>query len=222
MIALKKSNLKNRFFPDASPIKRKQPRRTEETNQFSKKLIFLVAVLSLMILSGCAKVKLEEQKMKIAIIETEKGSIKFQLYEIDAPITVKNFIDLANSKFYDGLTFHRVEPGFVIQGGDPQGDGTGGSENSIQLEIPCEDGTAISGKVAPASCIPKLRHVFGAVGMARTNEPNSATSQFYITLSETPFLDRNYAVFGKVIEGMDVAEKIKAGDKMNKVTISNG
>ena len=144
------------------------------------------------------------EKIRIAEIETEKGLIKFELYESKAPITVKNFIELANSGFYNDLKFHRVEQGFVIQGGDPKGDGTGGSEKTIPLEIN-----------------PELRHVKGAVGMARTQDPDSATSQFYITLAETPFLDDKYAVFGKVIEGMDVVEKIKVGDKMIKVSIIN-
>ena len=142
--------------------------------------------------------------MKYATIETDKGTIKVELYTEQAPITTKNFIDLANSGFYNGLTFHRVEPGFVIQGGDPKGDGTGGSGKNIPLEIKTD-----------------LRHVKGALGMARSAEPNSASSQFYITLEATPFLDGNYAVFGKVVSGMEVAEKIKVGDKMNKLYITD-
>ena len=140
---------------------------------------------------------------KYAIIETDKGTIKAELYTGKAPITTKNFIDLANSGFYNGLTFHRVEPGFVVQGGDPKGDGTGGSGKTIPLEIN-----------------PELRYVRGTLGMARSQNPDSASSQFFITLADTPFLDGNYAVFGKVVQGMDVVEKIKIGDKMNKVYIS--
>ena len=142
--------------------------------------------------------------IKHVTIETDKGAIKAELYLEKAPITTKNFIDLINSGFYNGLTFHRVEAGFVVQGGDPKGDGTGGSGKTIPLEI-----------------IPELRHVRGALGMARTNDPNSATSQFYITLAETPFLDGQYAVFGKVISGMEIVEQIKVGDRMNKVWISD-
>ena len=142
--------------------------------------------------------------MKYAIIETDKGTIKAELFTDKAPITTKNFMDLANSGFYNGLKFHRVEPGFVVQGGDPKGDGTGGSGKTIPLEIN-----------------PELRHIKGALGMARTNDPNSATSQFYITLEETPFLDKNYAVFGKVVSGMDVVSQIRVGDKMSKVYISD-
>lgn len=140
---------------------------------------------------------------RTAVIETEKGTIKFELYEKDAPITTSNFIELAEGNFYDGLTFHRVEPGFVIQGGDPLGTGGGGSEKKIPLEIS-----------------PNLRHGdAGAVAMARTSDPNSASSQFYITLAPTPFLDNNYAVFGRVTEGLDVVNQIRRGDKMTSVRI---
>lgn len=139
---------------------------------------------------------------RTAILETQKGTIKFELYETEAPITTKNFIDLTNKGFYNNLTFHRVEPGFVIQGGDPKGDGTGGSGKNIPLEIH-----------------PALTHKKGAVGMARSQDPNSASSQFYICLEDAKFLDRNYAVFGMVTEGQDVAQKIRKGDKILKVTI---
>lgn len=166
-------------------------------NKFSSLLIFIILIVNGCISNG------GEKMGKIVTIETDKGTIKFELYEDKAPITTKNFIELAQSGFYDGLTFHRVEPGFVVQGGDPKGDGTGGSEKTIPLEIHQE-----------------LKHVKGAVAMARTNDPNSATSQFYITLSDVHQLDGNYAVFGKVTEGMEVAESIRVGDKMNKVTIS--
>ncbi|MCX9012628.1 MAG: peptidylprolyl isomerase [Candidatus Methanoperedens sp.] len=139
---------------------------------------------------------------RTAILETVKGKIKFELFENEAPITTKNFIDLTNKGFYNGLTFHRVEPGFVIQGGDPKGNGTGGSGKTIPLEI-----------------APSLTHKKGAVGMARSQDPNSASSQFYICLEDAKFLDKNYAVFGQVIEGQDVASKIRKGDKMVKATI---
>ena len=165
-------------------------------NKFSSLLIFIILIVNGCISNG------GEKMGKIVTIETDKGTIKFELYEDKAPITTKNFIELAQSGFYDGLTFHRVEPGFVVQGGDPKGDGTGGSEKTIPLEIH-----------------PELKHVKGAVAMARTNDPNSATSQFYITLSEVSQLDGNYAVFGKVTEGIEIVESIRVGDKMNKVTI---
>jgi peptidyl-prolyl cis-trans isomerase B (cyclophilin B) len=147
-----------------------------------------------------------ENKNRTATIETNKGTIKFELYEDLAPITTGNFIELAQRNFYDGLKFHRVEPNFVIQGGCPYGTGTGGSGKNIPLEVS-----------------PNLKHgEAGAVAMARSSDPNSASSQFYITLAPTPFLDRNYAVFGRVTEGMDVARQIGVGDMMKSVTISDG
>ena len=142
-------------------------------------------------------------KNRTAVIETGKGTIKFELYEDLAPVTTANFIELAGRNFYDGLKFHRVEPGFVIQGGCPLGNGMGGSDKKIQLEVS-----------------PNLKHGdAGAVAMARSSDPNSASSQFYITLGPAAFLDNNYAVFGRVTEGMDVVKNIRVGDSMSKVTI---
>ncbi|MGH9768752.1 MAG: peptidylprolyl isomerase [Blastocatellia bacterium] len=144
-----------------------------------------------------------ENKNRIAVIETNKGTIKFALHEDLAPITTANFIELAQRNFYDGLKFHRVVPDFVIQGGCPYGTGTGGSGKNIPLEV-----------------TPNLKHgEAGAVAMARSNDRNSASSQFYITLSPTPSLDGEYAVFGRVTEGMDVVRQIRVGDVMNSVTI---
>lgn len=137
-----------------------------------------------------------------AVIETEKGTIRALLYTTDAPNTSQNFIDLAKKGFYNGLNFHRVEPGFVIQGGCPQGTGTGGSGKNIKLEV-----------------TPKLKHTEGALAMARSQNPDSASSQFYITLAAQPFLDMQYAVFGQVTEGMEVVKSIRKGDKIKSVTI---
>ena len=140
---------------------------------------------------------------RTATIETSKGTIKFELYEDLAPITTANFIGLATNKFYDGLTFHRVVPGFVIQGGCAQGNGTGGSDKRIPLEV-----------------TPNLKHgEAGAVAMARSSHPDSASSQFYITLAPTPNLDMEYAVFGRVTEGMEVVQQIRVGDTMSSVQI---
>ena len=147
-----------------------------------------------------------------AIIETNKGSVTLELYEDKAPITAGNFIDLVEQGFYNGLKFHRYEPGFVIQGGDPRGNGTGGfvdpktgRERRIKLEVS-----------------PELKHgAAGAVAMARSQEPNSASCQFYITLGPAAFLDMNYAVFGRVVDGMDVVNKIRAGDEMTSVKMSD-
>jgi cyclophilin family peptidyl-prolyl cis-trans isomerase len=137
-----------------------------------------------------------------AVILTNKGEFRFELYEKRAPATVANFVELAESGFYDGLTFHRYEPGFVIQGGDPLGTGMGGSGRNIPLEIH-----------------PELKHVEGALGMARSQDPNSASSQFYVTLADAHFLDGQYAVFGQVTSGMDVVQSLRAGDVMETVTI---
>ncbi len=166
--------------------------------------IFIVCLV--LFISSCSAKNAEaENKMtKYAVIETDKGTIKAEMYTEKAPITAKNFIDLANSGFYNGLKFHRVERDFVIQGGDPKGDGTGGSGKNILLEIN-----------------PDLKHVEGALAMARSQDPNSASSQFYITLAPTPFLDGQYAVFGKVASGMEVVKKIQVGDKMNKVYVTD-
>lgn len=140
---------------------------------------------------------------RTVVIETNKGTIKFKLYEEDAPITTGNFVELAQRNFYDGLSFHRVEPGFVIQGGDPNGNGTGGSGKTIPLEVK-----------------PNLKHdAAGVVAMARSSNPNSASCQFYITLGEAKFLDMQYAVFGRVTEGLDVVKKIAVGDKMSSVKV---
>lgn len=144
------------------------------------------------------------------VVETTKGTIKIQVYKQDAPITASNFLDLVQRGFYNGLTFHRYEPGFVIQGGCPKGTGTGGfidpttnKERRIKLEVK-----------------PELKHdQAGMVAMARANDPDSASSQFYITLGAASFLNMQYAVFGKVVEGLEAAKQLRAGDKMTSVTI---
>lgn len=178
-----------------------------------KNTSIIALILLIVFISGCAGPGKENissnqapigqiEKNRIATIITDKGVIKFELFEKKAPNTTANFIKLAESGFYNNLTFHRVEPGFVIQGGDPLGTGMGGSNKTIPLEIN-----------------PELKHTKGAVGMARSTDPDSASSQFYITLSPLPGLDGKYAVFGQVIQGQDVVEKIRKGDKMQKITI---
>jgi len=138
------------------------------------------------------------------------GKIVIKFYPKDAPKSVANFIKLAKSGFYDGLTFHRVVPGFVAQGGDPAGNGSGGP------------GWTIKGEFTENGVNNTKTHVKGAVAWARTNEPDSAGSQFYICLDAQPNLDGKYAVFGQVVEGQDVVDKIQVGDKMEKVTITGG
>jgi peptidylprolyl isomerase/peptidyl-prolyl cis-trans isomerase B (cyclophilin B) len=143
------------------------------------------------------------KKMKqTAVITMEKGGeIVIDFYPEDAPKTVENFVTLARKGFYDGLTFHRVEPGFVVQGGDPDGTGTGGPGYTIKAEFN------------------KRKHVRGTMAMARTQDPDSAGSQFYICFKPAPFLDGQYTVFGIVTKGMDVVDRIKVGDKMKTVKI---
>lgn len=173
------------------------------------KIIFVF--LAVMLLVGCTENETDTEVFEggtdmaenpTAVILTNKGEFRFELYEKRAPATVANFIELAESGFYDGLTFHRYEPGFVIQGGDPLGTGMGGSDKTIPLEIH-----------------PELKHIEGAIAMARSQDPDSASSQFYVTLAEAHFLDGNYAVFGQVTNGMDVVQSLRAGDKMEKVSI---
>ncbi len=137
-----------------------------------------------------------------AEIAMEKGGIiKIEFFPDDAPKTVENFVTLAKKGFYNGLTFHRIEPNFVVQGGDPKGDGTGGPGYKIKAEFN------------------KNKHDRGAVAMARSNDPDSAGSQFYIVLAPANFLDGKYTVFGKVVSGMNIVDNIKKGDKMKSVTI---
>ena len=133
----------------------------------------------------------------MVIIEMENGAeIKLELCPEAAPITVKNFEELVNSGFYDGLTFHRVIPGFMIQGGDPLGNGMGGSDNKIKGEF------AQNGHNNP------IKHERGVISMARAYDPNSASSQFFIMHADAPHLDGAYAAFGKVVEGIEAVDEI--------------
>ncbi|MDD3408775.1 MAG: peptidylprolyl isomerase, partial [Methanobacteriaceae archaeon] len=136
--------------------------------------------------------------MKTATIETEKGNILLELFPNEEPGTVANFEKLANSEFYDGLTFHRVIPDFVIQGGDPNGNGTGGPGYTIKCET---EGNP-------------HKHGVGALSMAHAGK-DTGGSQFFITHSPQPHLDGVHTIFGKVIEGMDVVNAIEQGDVMN-------
>ena len=142
--------------------------------------------------------------MKVAIIETEKGTIELELFEKDAPNTVANFEKLINEGFYDGLTFHRVIPDFVIQGGCPNGNGTGGPGYTIKCETEGNPN----------------KHGTGALSMAHAGK-DTGGSQFFITHSPQPHLDGVHTVFGQVIDGMDVVYKIRQGDVMTKVTVTD-
>jgi cyclophilin family peptidyl-prolyl cis-trans isomerase len=145
-------------------------------------------------------------KAYVATISTGKGDIVVRLDAGAAPQTVNNFVFLSREGFYDGLMFHRVEPGFVIQGGDPLGNGTGGPGYTVPAEI-------------------QLPHVEGAIAMARRGDqvnPSRASSgsQFYITLAPTPFLDGGYTAFGRVVEGIDVVKSIAVGDFIEAISIA--
>lgn len=155
----------------------------------------------------------------IVTIEMEDGGVmKAELYPAVAPNTVNNFIFLARSGFYDGLIFHRAIPGFMIQGGDPDGAGTGGP------------GYSIKGEFAQNGVKNELLHTRGVLSMARTMDPDSAGSQFFVMVADAPHLDGGYAAFGKVIEGMETADAIvsakrdwndrpKKDQRMKKVTV---
>lgn len=138
-----------------------------------------------------ADAQIETEGKLIAVVETNKGTFKFELFPEDAPGTVQNFVKLARKGFYDGTIFHRVIPGFMMQGGDPEGTGRGGPGYTIKAEFN------------------KRKHVAGTVAMARAADPDSAGSQFYVCFAPAPHLDGKYTVFGQVIEGMDVVHEIE-------------
>jgi peptidyl-prolyl cis-trans isomerase B (cyclophilin B) len=166
---------------------------------------------------------------KATVVMTVKGKqMTIELDGTNAPISAGNFVDLVQRKFYDGLTFHRVESNFVVQGGDPKGNGTGGyiptgstSERRIPLEIkPSGAGNIVYSQII--SEVPKLQHKRGAIAMARAKFTDSASSQFYFTLADVPYLDGNYAVFGKITQGLEVIDSIAKGDKITSVKVTQG
>ena len=172
-------------------------------------LLFLSAVLVMVLLCACGKTaavtppavaatpaKASGSLRHAEITVKDFGTIKLELDAEAAPITVANFVKLAESGFYNGLTFHRIMDGFMIQGGDPLGNGTGGSDETIKGEF------SQNGVSNPIS------HVKGVISMARSSMPDSASSQFFITIADATFLDGAYAAFGHVVEGIDIAEKI--------------
>ncbi len=135
------------------------------------------------------------------VMQTTRGIIKYRFYSDDAPKTVRRIAELVQSGFYNDITFHRVVPGFVIQGGDPTGTGTSGSGVKLKAEFNSR------------------KHVMGVVSMARSMHPDSADSQFFIMLGNHSHLDGQYTAFGQVVEGQDVVNQIKQGDRMVKVTL---
>ena len=178
-----------------------------------KLLSICLAALLVLSLAGCGKTsvvgitttsKAPAANEESQGVGTHHAEIEIQDYgtitvELDgdaAPITVQNFMDLANAGFYDGLTFHRIISGFMMQGGDPNGNGTGGSENTIKGEF------SANGVENP------LSHTRGAISMARAPAPDSASSQFFICHADSTFLDGQYACFGYVTDGMDVVDAV--------------
>lgn len=173
-----------------------------------KNVIFIVSIIVIIILLLVINILVNDKKEKndmkdlltgkhyVEMKVKDYGTIELELDSDVAPITVTNFINLVNSKFYDGLTFHRIIDGFMIQGGDPLGNGTGGSSKTIKGEF-SENGVKNS-----------ISHVRGVISMARSSDYNSASSQFFIVQKDTTSLDGQYAAFGKVISGMDVVDKI--------------
>ena len=161
---------------------------------------FALAVLCLLGLSACANTNSGNngEPIMVEITMRDGGVIKLELYPDIAPITVENFTKLAGEGFYDGLIFHRVINGFMIQGGDPEGTGMGGSGENIKGEF------AINGVAN------NISHVRGVISMARSRSYNSASSQFFIVHQDATYLDGQYAAFGRVIEGMDVVDAIAA------------
>jgi len=170
----------------------------------------LAALVALAVLAGCNehvsdsnegdKEPMAEPNPQVTI-HTEKGDIVLELFEDEAPNTVANFVHLAEKGYYDGLTFHRVIDDFMIQGGCPEGTGRGGPGYVIADELSRN-----------------LRHERGVISMANAG-PNTGGSQFFITHVPCPHLDGKHAVFGKVVEGMDVVDAIERGDKMTRVTV---
>ncbi len=174
----------------------------------NKILCILASILLIFTISGCQNANADNENVKKAepygihhaVITVENyGEIHLELDGDTAPITVKNFVELAKDGFYDGLTFHRIISGFMIQGGDPKADGTGGSENEI------------IGEFESNGYENNIKHERGVISMARAEDPDSASSQFFIMHRTATHLDGDYAAFGKVTEGMTVVDKIASG-----------
>ena len=159
----------------------------------------LIVVLTCFLITGCSSDgddKMLSGRINAEINIKDYGVIKLELDADSAPITVTNFVNLVNDKFYDGLTFHRIIDGFMIQGGDPLGNGTGGSEKTIKGEF---KNNGVENNIS---------HTRGTISMARSQANDSASSQFFIVQSDSTFLDGSYAGFGHVTSGMEIVDKI--------------
>lgn len=167
-------------------------------------ILLAAALTAALAAAGCGEKKQETASdgellsgIHHAEIQVEDyGTIKVELDADTAPITVTNFVNLANEGFYDGLTFHRIISGFMIQGGDPNGDGTGGAEETI------------TGEFSSNGVENDISHERGVISMARATDPDSASSQFFIVQADSQYLDGDYAAFGHVTEGMDIVDQI--------------
>lgn len=159
--------------------------------------MILIAIATVICLSGCGnKSDLMTGKHHVEITVADYGTMKLELDADTAPITVTNFIKLSESGFYDGLTFHRIISGFMIQGGDPLGDGSGGSDETIE------------GEFSSNGVENDISHKRGVISMARSQSKDSASSQFFIVHQDSPHLDGQYAAFGKVTDGIEVVDQI--------------
>ena len=183
-----------------SAHRKKSKSRQTGTWSTRKKLLIGLGVAIAIVITVVVITTMPEGPKTYATIETEKGNLVLELFASDVPRTVNNFVSLARDGFYDGLTFHRVEPGFVVQGGCPIGDGTGGPGYQFDDEIT------------------EHTHVAGALSMANSG-PNTNGSQFFITYTPQHHLDGDHSVFGQLVEGMDVLERIEQGDVMIRITI---
>lgn len=163
--------------------------------KYLKYILILIVVIVLII--GLLWPSNKTKQIKVEMNITDYGKIVLELDRDNAPITVDNFVKLVNEKFYDGLTFHRIINNFMIQGGDPLKNGTGGSENTIKGEF---SSNGVNNKIS---------HKRGVISMARSQDMNSASSQFFIMHKDNTSLDGNYAAFGKVISGIEVVDKIE-------------
>lgn len=159
----------------------------------------LIAAAAMCLFSACqGKSNTVDGAVKATIKVKDFGDITLELYPDKAPVTVNNFVDLAESGFYDGLTFHRIYSGFMIQGGDPDGNGNGGS------------GKTIKGEFSANGVENDISHVRGVISMARSKSFDSASSQFFICHADSTFLDGQYAAFGRVTDGIEVVDRIAA------------
>jgi len=173
-----------------------------------------IAGLALVVAAATAAFAQRAGAGPVIVVETSKGTFSFETYPNDAPKTVAHVVDLVTRGFYDGQRFHRALPGFVIQWGDPHSRDMGRQADWGKGDA------ASSGKPIGVSEVPKKRtHIRGAVGMAHAGNPSLADSQIYVTLADRPDLNGRYTVFGRVISGADVPEKIEVGDVIRKMYV---